>query len=86
MDSYIIIAIMLAAGGGFLFYLFRTHQFKWLFRILRNAVMGVAGLLAGNWLLASFGLAVGVNLLTVFIVGVLGLPGLVLLYVTQWMV
>ncbi len=52
MDSYMAIVIMLAAGGGFLFYLFRTGQFKWLFRILRNAVMGVAGLLTGNWLLA----------------------------------
>ena len=39
-----------------------------------------------NMLLAPMGLAIGVNLLTVFIIGVLGIPGFLLLYLTQWMI
>ena len=41
--------------------------------------------MACNMLLAPMGVIVGVNFLTVLIVGVLGIPGFLLLYLTQWM-
>ena len=85
MESLTLTLIALAVGACFLIYLFFTRQFKWLFNVLRNAALGVIGLLAGNFLLAPMGLAVGINILTVFIVGLLGIPGLILLFVTGWM-
>jgi inhibitor of the pro-sigma K processing machinery len=77
---------MIAAGTCFLAYLIYTRQFRWLFGLLKNAALGAIGLLAGNFALASLGLAVGINVLTVLVVGLLGLPGLMLLYVTKLMV
>jgi inhibitor of the pro-sigma K processing machinery len=77
--------LILAAGACFLGYLLYTRQFKWLGGVIRNAVLGVAGILALNTVLAPMGVAVGVNALTAFIVGILGLPGLMLLYVGRIM-
>jgi inhibitor of the pro-sigma K processing machinery len=77
--------LMIAAGALFVYYLIRTRQFKWLLRIIKNGALGVAGLLAGNYIMAFAGLAVGINVLTVLVVGLLGLPGLVLLYVIRWL-
>ena len=71
---------------GLVAILFFSRQIKAAFNIARNAVLGIVGILACNMLLSSAGIAVGVNALTVFIVGVLGVPGFLLLYLTQWMV
>jgi inhibitor of the pro-sigma K processing machinery len=75
---------MIGAGALFVYYLIRTRQFKWLLKVIKNGALGVVGLLAGNYLMAFVGLAVGINVLTVLVVGLLGLPGLVLLYVVKW--
>jgi len=77
---------MTVAGLGLVAILFFNRQIKATFNIVRNAVLGIAGILACNMLLAPVGVAVGVNMLTVFIVGVLGIPGFLLLYLNQWMV
>lgn len=77
---------MMAAGLGLIAILFFSRHIKAAFNVLRNAVIGIAGILACNILLAPMGIAVGVNILTVFIVAVLGVPGFFLLYLTQWMV
>lgn len=53
---------------------------RWLGRVLKNSALGVVGILAANFLLSGAGLAVGVNAVTVLVVGVLGLPGFVSLY------
>lgn len=86
MDSQTVMYLMLAIGVCFAAYLLYTRQFKWVLGVVRNAFIGVIGILGCNFLLASTGLAVGVNALTAFIVGILGLPGFMLLYVTQLMV
>ena len=83
MDYWLWIAI---AGMGLVAILFFSRQIKVIFNVARSAAVGVLGILACNMLLAPMGLAVGVNLMTVFIVGVLGVPGFLLLYLTQWMV
>ena len=77
---------MVIAGVGLIAILFFNRQITAAFHLVRNAVLGVLGILACNFLLAPLGVTVGVNLLTVFIVGVLGVPGFLLLYLTQWMV
>ena len=74
------------AGMGLIAILFFNRQLRVVFTMLRNAVLGGIGIWVCNMLLAPLGLAVGINLLTVFIVTVLGLPGFVLLYLTQWMI
>ncbi|MCL2420789.1 MAG: pro-sigmaK processing inhibitor BofA family protein [Defluviitaleaceae bacterium] len=77
---------MVVAGLGLVAILFFNRQVKVAFTLLRNAVIGAAGIWAANMLLAPIGVMVGVNLMTLFIVGVLGIPGFLLLYLTQWMV
>ena len=83
MDYWLWMAI---AGMGLVAILFFSRQIKVIFNAVRNAAIGILGILACNMLLAPMGLAVGVNLMTIFIVGILGIPGFLLLYLTQWMV
>lgn len=82
MNTFLWVA---ALGGGFLAYLIYSKQYEWLLGVLRNAAIGVAGILAANFALGGLGIAVGVNALTVIIVGVLGAPGFVLLYAARWL-
>ncbi|MCL2578297.1 MAG: pro-sigmaK processing inhibitor BofA family protein [Defluviitaleaceae bacterium] len=82
MDSIVWILL----GFGFLSYLMYTHQIKWLLGVARDSACGTVGLLLFNIVFSGFGLAVGVNALTVLVVGVLGAPGFVLLYATQMLV
>ena len=56
------------------------NNMKWLFSVLRNMVLGVGSILAINFLLAGVGISVGINAITAVVVGLLGLPGVVLLY------
>ena len=77
---------MAVAGMGFVAILFFNRQVKAIFNLVKNAVIGLLGILACNMLLAPVGVTIGVNLLTVSIAGILGIPGLLLLYLTQWMV
>ena len=45
-----------------------------------RAILGVAAVFAINTAFAGFGLAVGINFLTVAVVAFLGLPGIAMLY------
>ena len=72
-----------ALGICFFVYLLYSCQFKWLLGVVRNMALGVVGILGINALVAGFGVYVGVNFLTVAIVGLLGLPGFFLLYATS---
>ena len=49
-----------------------------------NTLIGLGGLLLLNATTAFTGLCLGVNLFNALVVGVLGLPGLVLLLLVQW--
>ena len=81
MDPVILLA--LAASIVFLLYLMYTGQFKWLVGVVRNMALGIIGILGINTLLSSMGVAVGVNAITILSIGLLGIPGLLLLYATQ---
>ncbi len=56
-----------------------------LFALVLNTLVGWAGLYIFNLLLASSGLAIGINIVSATTVGVLGLPGLVLLIVLKFL-
>jgi inhibitor of the pro-sigma K processing machinery len=60
-----------------------SHPIKFFSRMLIRGIIGVAGIFIANIFLAFTGIAVGVNLMTVLIVGLLGIPGFVALYVAQ---
>ena len=81
-----IIWLFIALGAGFLAYLLYTGQVKWLLGVIRNMALGVAGILGLNFLLSGMGIAVGVNAITALVVGLLGIPGFLLLYATQLIV
>ena len=49
-----------------------------------NAVLGLAVLLAVNWTSAYTGIRLGNNLFNAAVAGVLGIPGVVLLVLVQW--
>ena len=75
--------LVAALGFGFVAYLLYTKQFKWLLGVVRNATLGVIGILLFNSLFSGLGLAVGINAITTIVVGLLGAPGFLLLYATQ---
>jgi len=60
-----------------------SKPIKTLARIFIQAILGSALMYIANFALAPFAIFVGVNALTAFIVGVLGLPGLFALYILQ---
>jgi len=84
MDSFM--WLLLALVLGFAAYLLYTRQLKWLMGVARNSAIGTIGLLFFNFLLGGLGLAVGINAITVLVVGILGVPGFVLLYATKFLI
>ena len=53
---------------------------RWVFRIACHSLVGAGGLYLCNLALGWSGLFVGVNVITAVIAGVLGIPGIALLY------
>ena len=53
-------------------------------RLLINTLLGFLALWAVNLTASITGIALGMNLLNALVIGVLGLPGFVLLLLTQW--
>ena len=53
-------------------------------KLLANAVSGLVALILVNFLSPVTGVYLGLNLVNALIVGILGLPGLVLLILAKW--
>ena len=53
-------------------------------RLLANTLLGFLALWAVNLTAGFTGILLGLNLLNALVIGVLGIPGLVLLLLTQW--
>jgi inhibitor of the pro-sigma K processing machinery len=76
----------IAVGCGiFALVLFFGKAFAKLLRLCLRAAIGGVGFFAVNACLGAAGLAftVGINAVTVLVVGVLGIPGFLLLYAVQ---
>ena len=54
-----------------------------IFALILNTILGWAGLYIFNFLISPLGLAIGINLVSATTVGVLGIPGLILLIVLK---
>lgn len=63
--------------------LFRT-PLRLAFRLLANTLTGFLALWLVNLTAGATGIALGLNLMNAVVIGVLGLPGFVLLLLTQW--
>ncbi|MDR0405453.1 MAG: pro-sigmaK processing inhibitor BofA family protein [Clostridiales bacterium] len=77
-----------AVGGILLLVLLilLAKPIKWTLRLVINSALGCAGLMIFNLIGGLFGLYIGVNIATAVTVGILGLPGLALLLVLQYMI
>lgn len=53
-------------------------------KLLANTLLGFLALWAVNLTSAYTGIALGLNVLNALVIGILGLPGFVLLLLTQW--
>ena len=62
---------------------FRT-PLKVVFKLLVNTLLGFLALWTVNLTAGMTGVALGLNLLNALVIGILGLPGFVLLLLTQW--
>ena len=65
--------------------IFRT-PLRFAARLLVNTLLGFAALWAVHLTAAFTGIGLGINLFNALIVGVLGLPGFILLLLMQWVV
>ena len=81
MDTILWVIVGLCAA--FFIFLLYTRQFKWLLKVGRNMLLGTVAILAANAMLAGAGLAVGLNVITAMVIGVLGVPGFIMLYLAQ---
>ena len=83
-----ITAIALAALGGLALLAAAARAYSAPLRMLLkaglNTLVGLAALALVNATSAFTGIALGLNLFNALVVGVLGVPGLVLLILVQW--
>ncbi len=84
MPSNEIIYIFIGCLVVLALFIFFSRHLKFIARALVSSALGAIGMVVCNSVFAGFGAYVGVNLLTLLIVAVLGLPGFVLLYVTSF--
>ncbi|NLI70209.1 MAG: SigmaK-factor processing regulatory BofA [Firmicutes bacterium] len=59
------------------------HPLRWFFRLLVHVAGGLIILVIFNFLASFWGISIGVNLVTGLLVGLMGVPGLVLLVCLQ---
>ncbi|MCL2618279.1 MAG: pro-sigmaK processing inhibitor BofA family protein [Defluviitaleaceae bacterium] len=81
MGSHNVIMLMIGACLILILFLLFSNPLKALVRVVANGGLGIIGLAAANTLLAPLGVFVGINPVTAAIIGFLGLPGFVALYV-----
>ena len=58
---------------------------KLVFKFLLNTILGFVALILINFFGSFIGISIGVNWLNAAIVGILGLPGVALLLILQWL-
>ena len=81
---------LLAAGLALFFLIALLRIFstplRLAIKLFVNTLLGFAALWAVQFTTAITGITLGINLLNALIVGILGLPGFVLLLLMQWVV
>lgn len=81
MNANQIILYMIIACLALLAITFILKPLKKLAKLAINSILGLVILFITNFLLSPLNLSVGVNLLSAIIIGILGLPGIIFLYI-----
>lgn len=80
MHSNEILIILILIGAVILALMIYPKPLKIFLRTVIQALGGVVGLFIFNFILSPIGWSVGINWITIFIIGLLGLPGFIFLY------
>jgi inhibitor of the pro-sigma K processing machinery len=83
LSQKIVAALLAAFFLAALIRVFRT-PLKVALKLLANTLLGFLALWAVNLTTGFTGVTLGINLLNALVIAVLGLPGFVLLLLTQW--
>lgn len=59
---------------------------KLLLKLVLNTIIGGAIIYIINWVGANFGFHIGLNIITSLVVGILGIPGAILLIILQFII
>jgi len=81
MITFLIILI-LGIVFGLIFKLIGKSM-KFIFKLLINSLIGAAALVLINMVGVYFGITITVNLITGLVVGILGIPGVIILLILQ---
>ncbi len=81
MDSESVIMYMIGICLLFVLFIFFSEKFKVFGKFIFNGVIGSVGIYIINYIFSSIGLFVGINVVTFIVVGVLGIPGIISLYI-----
>lgn len=81
MDISTILIVAVAAAAILIFIKILRKPIRFIFKMLLNALCGFIGLLVINFFGDIFGISIAVNLVNALIVGILGIPGVILLLI-----
>lgn len=70
---FLVIAILILLAKFF------SKPMKILFKLIINSVVGAIILIIINYFGARFGIVIGINLITILVAGILGVPGVIFL-------
>ena len=84
LTEKVAIGILILFVVGAVLRLFKT-PLKLAMQVLLNTLLGVGTLFLLNLTEAVTGISLGVNLLNALVIGILGVPGLGLLLLVQWL-
>ena len=84
LTEKVAIGILLLFVVGAVLRLFKT-PLKLAMQVLLNTLLGFGALFLLNLTEAVTGISLGVNLLNALVIGILGVPGLGLLLLVQWL-
>ncbi|MDD5935933.1 MAG: pro-sigmaK processing inhibitor BofA family protein [Clostridiales bacterium] len=81
MEQYLYPTLFILSIIIFIFYIYKTHT-RWLTTVCIRVIVGIALIMILNLVLPMYKIScmVGVNPITVTTIGLLGVPGLLLIY------
>ncbi len=85
MEKYLYPAFLILSIVAFIFYVYKTHK-RWLATVCIRIIIGIIVIFTLNLLLPMIKITceVGINPITVTVVGLLGIPGLIFLYLSVY--
>lgn len=84
MSGPVMIAVAMLFAVVLVLSILFFKQLKGFFALILNTVAGWAGLYIFNTIFAAAGLSIGINLASASVVGILGVPGLILMIILKF--